>query len=90
MQIKLNFEQSPQGRNPSEGYKAPEAVLTTANVLGNIYFTIQKLAPMGRNDYEIPTLTKLANDLETGKITPEEAEKSRAKIEQAKFDYDYN
>jgi hypothetical protein len=96
MQMKQNFESPKYAKiaerviNKDESIESPKAALTVPMVLSNIHFTIQKFAAMGRNDYEIPTLMKLANDLQNGKISASETEKTRQSIEFAKDAYDYN
>lgn len=47
----------------------------------------QEVYMMGANDYEIPALDRLLEELRKGKITPEEAIKQARAIQARKQDY---
>jgi len=47
----------------------------------------QEVAVMGSNDYEIPTLNKLIENVKNGEISPKEALAQATKIRDSKQDY---
>lgn len=55
--------------------------------LDHINLMMQECSIMGANDYEIPALQKLVEQLKSDKITPEEAAVQATKIRYSKQEY---
>lgn len=59
----------------------------TEKAISTIMMIRQEVATMGANDYEIPALDKLIDDLKNFKITPSDALKRAFSIQNSKQDY---
>ncbi len=64
-----------------------EKILTIEEALSIINGLAQECHVMGANDYEIPALSKLEDQVKAGEISPEESVLAAKKIRYSKQDY---